>query len=64
MEDASQIESMVLQDIDTNRIDWKEGSSPDYDQLRSGPAIYSAEFDIDKDEIADTYIDTTGWGKV
>lgn len=30
----------------------------------SGPMIFHATFDIDADEIYDTYVNTMGWGKV
>lgn len=32
--------------------------------LLEGPAVFSANFDIDIDPILDTYLDLTGWGKV
>lgn len=32
--------------------------------LHNGPVIFEGEFDIDQDEIFDTYIDPSGWGKV
>lgn len=32
--------------------------------LYKGPVIFVAEFDINHDEIRDTYIDSSGWGKV
>lgn len=32
--------------------------------LRNGPVFYRTTFDILNDEIYDTYIDTSGWGKV
>lgn len=34
------------------------------DSLSNDPIIFRGEFDINDDEINDTYIDTTGWGKV
>lgn len=32
--------------------------------LLSGPMIFYGTFDIDQDEILDTFINTTAWGKV
>lgn len=32
--------------------------------LYKGPVIFGAEFDIEHDEIVDTYIDPSAWGKV
>lgn len=32
--------------------------------LSKGPVIFHAEFDITNDELYDTYLDTSGWGKV
>lgn len=32
--------------------------------MQNGPIIFHASFDIEKDEIHDTYVNTTGWGKV
>lgn len=34
------------------------------DSLSNDPIIFKGEFDINDDEVNDTYIDTTGWGKV
>lgn len=34
------------------------------DILYNGPVIYHATFNIDRDEIHDTYINPIGWGKV
>lgn len=32
--------------------------------LLNGPVVFHAEFDIVTDEIHDTYLDVSGWGKV
>lgn len=32
--------------------------------LSNGPIIFHAEFDITSEEIHDTYLDVSGWGKV
>lgn len=32
--------------------------------LSNGPVIFHAEFEITNDEIYDTYLDVSGWGKV
>lgn len=34
------------------------------DILHNGPMIFEGEFDIKQDEILDTYINPSGWGKV
>lgn len=31
--------------------------------LESGPTLFEAEFNLNKDQIADTYLDPAGWGK-
>lgn len=32
--------------------------------LTEGPIIFNAEFQVTADEIFDTYLDVSGWGKV
>lgn len=32
--------------------------------LSEGPVIFQAEFQVTADEIFDTYLDVSGWGKV
>lgn len=34
------------------------------ERLLYGPVIFDGAFDINSDELLDTYIDTSGWGKV
>lgn len=34
------------------------------ERLHNGPIIFEGEFDIKQDEIFDTYINPSGWGKV
>lgn len=34
------------------------------ERLHNGPVIFEGEFDIKQDEIFDTYINPSGWGKV
>jgi beta-galactosidase len=60
LEDYSQIQNLI------SRVTNKYG--PNYSVssrgfIRSGPTVFHADFSLTADQIHDTYLDTTGWGK-
>lgn len=63
-ESSSQIDSLALQDIDTNRNELPKQNFNSSENLRSGPEIFVGTFNIDEEEIHDTYINPINWGKV
>lgn len=52
----------LIKHIQNNPPKATESSNKAY--LRKGPTIFHGQFDITVDKIYDTYLDTTGWGKV
>lgn len=56
LDDVNQLEKLI-RESDGNDINGETSNI-----LHNGPIIYHATFNVDR--IADTYIDTTGWGKV
>lgn len=65
LDDVSQIEDLIRESIGNDINDHSNRlSSFSSEILNGGPIIYHATFDIDRDEIYDTYINTSGWGKV
>lgn len=59
-EQYSKIDDLVLS-IRTKYAGQRQPSARSI--LRSGPTIFYAEFVLKSEEIADTYLDPTGWGK-
>lgn len=57
-------ETRQLDDILTDYFNNEVHVHGRHSVLSSGPVLYQAHFDIDADEIDDTYIDPRGWGKV
>lgn len=59
-ENATQIDELIAnsnQDSETNSVKGRT-----FENLRSGPMIFHGTFDVD--EIADTFINPSKWGKV
>lgn len=65
LDDGNQIEDLISEYIG-NDVNDNSGriSSFSSDILQSGPIIFHTTFDIDADEIYDTYVNPVGWGKV
>lgn len=65
LEDVAQIEELISEYVG-NDIHENSGRIPNFtaDILNGGPIIYHTTFDIDADQIHDTYVNTVGWGKV
>lgn len=62
-EDQSKLNEFLQQsERDVNVLKRIENQS--IERLLYGPVIFGARFDINSDELFDTYIDTSGWGKV
>lgn len=53
-----------LQHIEEDADVLKRIENQSIERLLYGPVIFNGTFDINSDEIHDTYIDTSGWGKV
>lgn len=61
-EDTNVLNNLLTEHADNNINGL---SHKKYSTLTSnGPALFQANFDIDVDELYDTYIDPRGWGKV
>lgn len=61
-ENATKLDELIAfgdRESDTNR-----SQSRTSEELQSGPLIFHGTFDINQDEIVDTYINPMGWGKV
>ena len=61
-DNATQLDELIAtvdRDSDTNGVKGRT-----FENLRSGPMIFSGTFDIDQDVIADTFINPSKWGKV
>lgn len=65
LDDVSQIEDLIAETFE-NDIHERSSRLIDFssDILTGGPKIFHATFDIDTQEIYDTYINPKGWGKV
>lgn len=63
LEDVDQIQDLTTENI-ANDVNENLGRTSSSGILNSGPNIYYTTFDIDAQEIHDTYINPTGWGKV
>lgn len=61
LDDANQLEKSIRESSDSDINDQRTVES---DNLKHGPVIYHATFNIARDEIHDTYVNTSGWGKV
>lgn len=57
LENSTQLAELVQQEFTENEIQTTEF-------LRTGPMIYHGTFDIEENDIVDTYINTSNWGKV
>lgn len=65
LDDVGQIVDLIRESIGNDINDHSNRlSSFSSDILNGGPIIYHTTFAIDRDEIHDTYIDSSGWGKV
>lgn len=65
LDDVSQIEDLIRESIANDIAEHSSRISGfSSDILNAGPIIYQATFDIDRDEILDTYVNPSGWGKV
>lgn len=65
LEDVDRIEDLVNEHFG-NDVNDNSGRISGFssDILNEGPMIFHTTFDIDADEIYDTYVNPTGWGKV
>lgn len=63
LEDGIQVENMIRSSIYRD-VREEPIISANSQYLQNGPAIFYANFNILSNEIHDTYIDPTGWGKV
>lgn len=63
LEDGFQLENMISSNIYRSAKE-EPIISANSQYLQNGPAIFHANFNILSDEIHDTYIDPSGWGKV
>lgn len=62
LEDTNVLNSLLMEHSDNNINGLAHKK---YSTLTSnGPVLFQANFDIDVDELYDTYIDPRGWGKV
>lgn len=57
------INESQLDDLLKQHIDQSDSEVKTADLLRNGPVIYHGSFNV-KQNISDTYINTSGWGKV
>lgn len=66
LDDVSRIEDLINERTDNDIPSHSGRSTADYsaDILKNGPRIFHTTFDINTNEIHDTYIDPSGWGKV
>lgn len=63
LESYESLEQLIAQSTEAARSGFHEMKKPQL-MLRSGPSIYSGNFAIARaDEVADTYLDMSGWGK-
>ncbi|XP_055296881.1 beta-galactosidase-like [Sitodiplosis mosellana] len=60
-ENATQIDELIATVDRDSEINGIKGRS--FENLRSGPMVFSGTFDIDEDEIADTFVNPIKWGK-
>lgn len=64
LDNYKRVHELVLDyGIADNEIEYEKTNK---EMLREGPTIFSVKFDIplDTEEIFDTYLNPTGWGKV
>lgn len=62
LEDYSLLESVISKASSKYASHSFRASSRSF--VKTGPTIFHAEFNLKEDQIADTYLDPTGWGKV
>lgn len=54
----------IVEYIENERDEMKKIEDRNSEQLTTDPIIFEGTFDVANGEINDTYIDTSGWGKV